>query len=150
MVHWFDWQHVLCPKSPYGIEILILYKGSERPWCQGLEFGGYPRSHRWWSQKVANDQPGGSFSMEGFDLSARFLAHSSLFENPTSVQQNIPSQEYREFGLNNPGSAAPLPHPSLLTSSVLPVPWPRRVGFLPVSSPTALHPQISASALSLQ
>ena len=40
----------------------------------------HPKFLRWWGQKVASSQHGGSFNLEGLTLCPRFLAHSSLLE----------------------------------------------------------------------
>ena len=77
------WYYIKAQKG-HGVKVLIL--------------GGYPRSHRWWSQKVANNQTGGSFSMEGFDLSVRFLAHSSLFEAPLWSSRTSPAKSTGNSG----------------------------------------------------
>ena len=71
------WYYIKAQKG-HGVKVLIL--------------GGYPRSYRWWCQTLANNQHGGSFSTEGFDLSERFLAHSSLFEAPLQSSRTSPAK----------------------------------------------------------
>lgn len=114
-----------------------------------------------WSLGTTQDLSGGGGreypAVSTVDPSARraLLCALAFWLIPALLRPHLnpaehPSREHREFWLNHSYNPTSLPCPALLTSSVLPWPFPWWIGFLPVSGHAAPLCWASISALSLK